>query len=251
MTWRRLDAVAAAPLPWMRRLAAHYDGPLVVGGTLLVSRVARGIVTPAVRAVVAGREVPVLGPSVAVRLTDAATVESSFEGAAQMRTDEVGACLATAMAPLVDAVRAAVPVGRRALWGLVADAVGQAAVDVAGTSDDAAVRSVAEEVNDAVAPGSAMRPTWFPVEHEGGRHVFLRRAACCLLLRSRTGTACTSCPRVEDEERRMRLESWLSGNGRAAPTQFRGQVSPDHLFACSGTVVRVHDANGSDGSTST
>lgn len=131
---------------------------------------------------------------------------------------------AAAVAPLLEAVRARLPFGRRGLWGSVADAVAGTALAVTRAADagsrtrwDDAVALL--DALGAVAPVSLVRPTPFMVEWSGGETCMAVRGTCCLYFRTvaqpdPAGDGyCTSCPLVDDDHRHRRWASWLEDRG--------------------------------------
>jgi ferric iron reductase protein FhuF len=120
----------------------------------------------------------------------------------------VGRVVAEHLDPIVEALRTLVPVGRRALWAAVTDAMGSSVLASAATLGDA--RRVAAEADEvfAAAPSELdPRPTWVWLDHEGAEHLFLRRAACCLAYRSPLHGWCSTCPLVPEAERIAELRA--------------------------------------------
>lgn len=127
---------------------------------------------------------------------------------------------AAVVSPLLKAVRAHLPFGRRGLWGSVADAVAGTSLAVARAAgadartswDDAAALL---DALAAVAPVPLVRPTPFIVEWSGGEACMAVRGTCCLYFRTvaepdPSGEGfCTSCPFVDDDHRHRRWTSWL------------------------------------------
>ncbi len=167
-------------------------------------------------------DVAFLGPTVAVVVGDPAAGQPGtivLPDIAGLRAWWAVRTVA-AVAPLLEAVRARLPFGRRGLWGSVADSVASASLAVARATGADARPSWDEAVAllDALAgvtPVSFVRPTPFMVEWSGGEACMAVRGTCCLYFRTvaepdPTGEGyCTSCPFVDDDHRRRRWTSWL------------------------------------------
>ena len=110
------------------------------------------------------------------------------------------------LGPLVDALSAIAPVGRRLLWGNVAAACAGAfaALSVNGVDPN---RLEADALALLDAPDAPTRGLahLLRVEHEGRTHLFVRRETCCLYNRLPHAPSCLSCRLLDEEDRRQRV----------------------------------------------
>lgn len=179
-----------------------------VAGTLWWCMVASALVEPIVRACAAGRPAPIaaLGefdcevrPDGGVELAtfhrvpvDAAgrAIRSDVGGSDGADADEaVATALRTTLTAVIAQVAAMSGAGAPALWAVVADAIGNRALDAG-----------APEVATRLAADVGARlptPRFVTV---GGR-TFLRRASCCLVYEVGGCQMCTSCPKRPPAER--------------------------------------------------
>ncbi|MEU4319366.1 (2Fe-2S)-binding protein [Nocardia fluminea] len=104
-------------------------------------------------------------------------------------SDEVADALRDTLTAVISQVAAVSGAGVPALWAVVADAIGNRALDAG--SPDAAVRLAAD-----VGP-RLPTPRFVTVE---GR-AFVRRASCCLVYEAPGREMCTSCPKRSPAER--------------------------------------------------
>jgi hypothetical protein len=122
---------------------------------------------------------------------------------------------------LLDPLAATLPVGRAALWGALADAVGARALWLAREldADRPAAWAAAQEVLDALAAGQPalrVRPALLPVEHTGGTEWFSARGTCCLWYRTQPAPDpdgegyCGTCPLRTPRSRVQRLRDHLN-----------------------------------------
>ena len=115
------------------------------------------------------------------------------------------------LAVLVDALVDIAPVGRRLLWGNVAAATAgafAALTAAAPASPDRAARMLDDARRLLHEPGSPIEglADVFPVNHEGGVRLFVRRQTCCLRYRLPDAPpTCLSCRLVPETERRRRI----------------------------------------------
>ena len=121
------------------------------------------------------------------------------------------------LAALVDALVDIAPVGRRLLWGNVAAATaGAFAVLSAAEPPTAAqaalmIRDARRLLDDPGSPTEGLAEA-FPVEHDGGVHLFVRRQTCCLRYRLPDAPpTCLSCRLMPEAERRRRITLKLAG----------------------------------------
>lgn len=112
---------------------------------------------------------------------------------------------------LVDALVDIAPVGRRLLWGNVAAATAGAFAALS-TAELPSSDRAAQMLNDARRllhePGSPIEglADVFPVDHDGGVRLFVRRQTCCLRYRLPDAPrTCLSCRLLPETERRRRI----------------------------------------------
>jgi ferric iron reductase protein FhuF len=123
------------------------------------------------------------------------------------------------LGPLVEALTAVAPVGRRLLWGNVAAACagGFAVLSGRGIEAERLVADAATLLDTADAPTLGLAHL-VPVQHDGRTHLFVRRETCCLYNRLPGAPSCLSCRLLDDEERhrriRIRLEALAGGPAR-------------------------------------
>ena len=133
-----------------------------------------------------------------------------------------GRALAARLGPVLDAVRALTPFGRRGLWGSAADQVASVALWAAragGVDLDATWRT-AVRVNDALAgstPWIRSRPRAFTVQAGGRPTLFTVKGTCCLFYKTQPQPPdpcgegyCTTCPFRDDGSRHDRLVAHLA-----------------------------------------
>jgi ferric iron reductase protein FhuF len=112
---------------------------------------------------------------------------------------------------LVDVLHDIAPVGRRLLWGNVAAATAGAFAALSAAELPSADRA-AQLLRDARRlfrePGSPIEglADVFPVDHNGGVRLFVRRQTCCLRYRLPDAPpTCLSCRLMPEAERRRRI----------------------------------------------
>jgi ferric iron reductase protein FhuF len=110
------------------------------------------------------------------------------------------------LGPLVDALTAIAPIGRRLLWGNVAAACAGAYARLSTTGMDPE-HLAADAAALLDAPGAPTRSLahLYTVEHAGRTHLFVRRETCCLYNRLPHAPSCLSCRLLDEEERRQRV----------------------------------------------
>jgi hypothetical protein len=113
-------------------------------------------------------------------------------------------------APLVEALHDLVPVGRRLLWGNVAAATagGFAALSTLDHYPFDPEHLLPEAARLLDQPGSPTEglAELFPVPHDGGTRLFVRRQTCCLRYRLPDAPpTCLSCRLLPESERRRRI----------------------------------------------
>jgi ferric iron reductase protein FhuF len=121
------------------------------------------------------------------------------------------------MADLVEALHELAPVGRRLLWGNVAAATAGAfaalSAAVLPPADRAALmlRDARRLLDEPGLPTEGLAEV-FPVEHNGGVRLFVRRQTCCLRYRLPDAPlTCLSCRLMPEAERRRRITLKLAG----------------------------------------
>ena len=114
---------------------------------------------------------------------------------------------------LVEALHDRLPIGRRLLWGTVAAATAGAFAARSAGSSPASGRLDPERLMDDARrlldqPGAPTEglAELFPVAHDGGVRLFVRRQTCCLRYRLPDAPpTCLSCRLVPETERRRRI----------------------------------------------
>lgn len=136
---------------------------------------------------------------------DVATVPDGAALRAVLRRE-----LESHLAPLIDAVRARAPLGKRAMWLSVADDIAWNVIHHAkdSASPDRARAEAAALTSDPEAPWRG-RTGVLEVEGQGRRECFVARASCCLSYKLPAGEKCASCPLQPAEERLRRLRDRL------------------------------------------
>lgn len=243
--WVALDELVASGL--VDRMAAELrssEGRGDVAGSYLGSRVAGPLVGRTVGALALERRCPDPDPAnVAVHLHDDGWFDdfAFLSPRAALLADDPAAGepgtvvvpdpaalrgwwaqrLTAAVGPLLDAVRARTPYGRRGLWGSVADRVGGAALTVARAMGQpgAAAWAEAVELLDALAghaPVGLNRPGPLPVTTASGREAwFTVKGTCCLYYLTVADPDpcgdgyCSTCPFTDPDHRQRKLAAWL------------------------------------------
>jgi ferric iron reductase protein FhuF len=121
------------------------------------------------------------------------------------------------LAALVDVLHDIVPVGRRLLWGNVAAATAGAFAALSAAERPAAERAAlmrrdARRLLDEPGSPTEGLVEVFPVDHDGGVRLFVRRQTCCLRYRlPGAPPTCLSCRLMPEAERRRRITLRLAG----------------------------------------
>jgi len=121
------------------------------------------------------------------------------------------------LAALVDALVDIAPVGRRLLWGNVAAATAGAFAALSAAELPSAARAAwilrdARRLLDEPGSPTEGLAEVFPVDHDGGVRLFVRRQTCCLRYRLPDAPpTCLSCRLVPQAERRRRITLKLAG----------------------------------------
>jgi len=121
------------------------------------------------------------------------------------------------LAALVDVLHGIAPVGRRLLWGNVAAATAGAFAALSAaerpTAERAALmrRDARRLLDEPGSPTEGLVEV-FPVDHDGGVRLFVRRQTCCLRYRlPGAPPTCLSCRLMPEAERRRRITLRLAG----------------------------------------
>jgi ferric iron reductase protein FhuF len=147
------------------------------------------------------------------RLAVAPTVRWHVCGAGG--ADAVDSTTATALVallePLVDVLALRRLLGRRTLWGCVADAVAYQALAAASAAGLCADDGMAlGERLLAAMPGNVQPPQWLTVHRAGVERSLRLKQACCLAYKTPQRSWCTTCPLSDETRRDARLEDWLA-----------------------------------------
>jgi ferric iron reductase protein FhuF len=138
-----------------------------------------------------------------------------FTGGWRVATNEVETWFRTSLtahfAPLIGTLRTRLPLGRRAMWVIAADAWASAYVSAGeqlGCEAEAVAR-VRRLILDP--PGTAFRGRtgFFAVDVHGRAHTVVRRGSCCQSFRV-DGELCSTCPRVPEAEQENRVRAELA-----------------------------------------
>lgn len=125
-----------------------------------------------------------------------------------------------ALAPLLETISAALPVGQAALWGGLADSIGTRGLWLARLLDlpRGEVWGDVQGLTDRIAafrPRLRQRPTPFVVAYGGGKEWFQVRSTCCLYYRTVEDPDpdgegyCNTCPLRTEASRIRRLRTHL------------------------------------------
>jgi hypothetical protein len=117
------------------------------------------------------------------------------------------------LAPLIAELRAALPLGRRAMWLIAADAC--ASAFLAAGEQLGRERQAVARIRSALLdpPGTPFRgrTAFFTLTVDGRRRTVVRRGSCCQSFRI-DDVLCSTCPRVPEREQRKRVrEELLAG----------------------------------------
>lgn len=124
---------------------------------------------------------------------------------------ETTATLVGVLEPLVEGLARRRLLGRRALWGSIADAVAYQALAVTSGGGGCSESGMAlgEQLLSRL-PGRVEPPEWLTV-WRGRREETLRlKQACCLAYRQEGHGWCTTCPLADETTRAVQLEQWLA-----------------------------------------
>lgn len=249
--WFRLSARLADPAGLDAWVDAEVTGPAAghrdVAGALLTYRVAGSLAELVVGPLLDQRRSLALHPGVvalllgpdrarldgvAVEDVEVAVLASDPDAAragtvvvaddAGLRAVAVEAMLAT-YGPLVDAVRARAPFGRRGMWGTLADHLAEVALRRAREQkrDAAAAWAAVEALLDDLAarePLLVVRPRRQDVVTPAGGGLFAAKGTCCLIYKpagSVAAAACTSCPLRSPADRAAGFARYLAQVGTA------------------------------------
>ena len=115
------------------------------------------------------------------------------------------------IAPLVDALHARTPLGRRALWLNVADTVAGAFEHAGEVLGDPAraEREARLLFGRRGSPLRSPRITFADFEHRGQHKTLVSRGSCCLSYQIPNSGYCMSCPLIDETERADRVRAWI------------------------------------------
>ena len=213
--WTSLDRLVAAEVAVrVEAIAATRSAPPAVGGSLLMGWTARAVALPLLGALVLTDQAPVLDPATV-------WLQGAFDGhtGAVAWPEQVMAApddpvrataetLRSLVGPLVEAVHACVPLGRRGLWAAVGDAVAQAASSLGRGEQDGPWIAAADAVCAALDPSSP-GPRWVAVGDGDRTWTWFTRTSCCLAYQSPAHGYCGTCPKLAPDERHERLVTTL------------------------------------------
>ncbi|BBG01759.1 MULTISPECIES: (2Fe-2S)-binding protein [Pseudonocardia] len=121
-------------------------------------------------------------------------------------------------APVVETAVALSRRGRRPLWQVIADRLGNGFVMSGRASGQLppARAEVEATLGDTGIRQLRLRPDWLEIEHEGTVELFRRRAVCCLYYKSRVHgeVYCATCPLLSREESIDRLRTAVAARDR-------------------------------------
>lgn len=221
--WESWDEVASADgvATWLgdvRRGDPAGERPRSVAASFLIGWAASAVLAPGVAVVGACGRCPTLDREcLRVRRARGGWIEGVHIRQGGLSGPEVsaprafGARAHTVLSPLVDALAAASPLGRRTLWGAVIDAAHVVAVAAqdAGTDYPGALAlwevagEVADVIGEAAGLAAHVRPRPFTTGGRAAPRLCCRRATCCLAYRAPSSaerrargeeTRCAGCP---------------------------------------------------------
>ncbi len=242
--WLLFDelAVEGRLSDWVDELAARHDGHRDVAGSYLGGWLASAAIIVPTAALVLERRLPVpSGPLWVHRHPDGWFDRVAFEHPHVLVTDSDPAAdhpdattvgehellaihargLVERLSPVLDAVRARTPFGRRGLRGAVTDELASAALWAAraGATDIDAAWRTATALIDALSeqtPWVRVRPRPFPVATAASETLFTVKSTCCLYYKTQPqppdpcgDSYCTTCPFRDDTSRHERLAAHL------------------------------------------
>ncbi|GGK40232.1 Fe-S oxidoreductase [Nocardia camponoti] len=163
-----------------------------VGGTLWWCMLASALVDPVIRARLVNTAEPTMAlDSIECELRPDGGIDRVYGTATTEPT-----ALHQTLATVIDQVATVSGAGKAALWAVVADAIGNRALDAAGTQAHGA--KIATELAADIGT-----PT--PRFIEVNARTFVNRISCCLVFEVPTCEMCTSCPKRPKAERDARL----------------------------------------------
>jgi hypothetical protein len=131
----------------------------------------------------------------AVRLATVSLATGAADGSPAVAHALSAALAVDSYRPVVDGLRRVGRLGRRALWGQLADAVVAAVGTVLGADGDPAVATRhADLLLRGADPPLWVRPEYADARPDGTRHLAWRRGSCCLAYRLASFGLCTTCP---------------------------------------------------------
>lgn len=237
--WCRVSEITAEQLAgWVDDLATRHGGRRDVAGSYLTGWLASTTIIVPTAAVVLERRLPVPDGDLWFHRHD----DGWFDQVAFERTDVyvtpmdaagdhpdviavsdtelthlLAQGLVTRLDPILEAIRALAPFGRRGLWGIVTDEFASAALWAAraGGADMIGAWRLAETAIDFVAEERhwlRARPRPFTIPTAQGPTTFSVRGTCCLYYKTQLQPPdpfgegyCTTCPFRDDDSRRDRF----------------------------------------------
>ena len=153
---------------------------------------------------------PDLGPGAVWIKPDGDPIGVAFVGDWHACRTRFRADLTAHLEPLIAQLRNRLPLGRRALWLIAADAFASAFVaagELLDVQDEAVerIRGLILDPRDSAFRGGT---GFFTVTVGGRPHTVVRRGSCCQSFRV-DGAFCATCPRVPAVEQRRRVAAEL------------------------------------------
>lgn len=142
----------------------------------------------------------------------AADPEAMLDPAATIGLGRVRQELERHFEPVIDAMRARAPLGKRAMWLSLADNLAWCLVEFSQRLQRPGCREA--ELNELLqAPGSRLRggTRLLRLEANGTEHAFIERGSCCLSYKLPESERCATCPLLKPEQRFERLHRFASG----------------------------------------
>lgn len=111
--------------------------------------------------------------------------------------------------PLIDLVSATSPLGKRALWGVVADRCVGTLIWLAKELNQTAICLAEVDALHQTAPFTG-KSGILTVEHGTHQELFLKRNSCCLSYKVPEQIYCSTCPLLPLEDRIQRLQAYVA-----------------------------------------
>lgn len=111
--------------------------------------------------------------------------------------------------PVIDAMRANAPFGKRAMWLSLADNAAWCFLEYGRRLNRPGIGAAIDELLQA--PDSRMRggTHLVTVEARGGHHQFVSRGSCCLSYKLPDADYCATCPLLKPDQRLERLRQYV------------------------------------------